>query len=52
MNVPPVIGAVVGHGSATLRDLQEIYSAEDAYDLLEIIMVDNYNERLVSQTND
>ena len=30
---------------ATLKELQTFYSLEDAYNLLEIVMVDNHNER-------
>ena len=31
---------------ATLQELQTIYSLEDAYDMLEIIAVDNHNEAM------
>ena len=31
---------------ANLHELQTIYSLEDAYDMLEIIAVDNHNEAL------
>jgi hypothetical protein len=30
---------------ASLNELQTIYGIEDAYDLLEIICVDDYNQR-------
>ena len=31
----------------TLNELQTVYSAEDAYDLYEILSVNKYNERLI-----
>ncbi|MGC8517906.1 MAG: hypothetical protein ACP5P4_05175 [Steroidobacteraceae bacterium] len=30
---------------ATLIELQTVYGVKDAYDLLEILLVDQYNER-------
>ncbi len=35
---------IVSRKLATLGELQTIYGTEDAYDLLEIITVDNHNE--------
>jgi hypothetical protein len=32
-----------------MHELQTIYGAEDAYDLYEIITVDNYNERKMTE---
>lgn len=46
MNVPRLIGNVVGTGLATLHELQTVYSLRDAYDLVEIARVDAYNERV------
>jgi hypothetical protein len=46
-NVPQVIGAVLSRGLATLRDLDEHYSVEDCYDLLEVATVDAHNRRLL-----
>ena len=40
---------VVGRGMATLRELQEWYSYEDALDMAEIIMVNNHNEDMMYQ---
>ena len=40
----------MGHKHATLYELQTVYGAEDAYDLLEIILVDNHNEQLMNIT--
>lgn len=33
-------------GLATLREMQEFYNLEDAWDMLEIISINHYNERL------
>lgn len=41
---------VVSRGHATLAELQTIYGAEDAYDLFEIIRVDNHNEHLLTKS--
>jgi hypothetical protein len=37
---------LVGRGMASLRELQEWYSYEDALDMTEVVMVNNYNEDL------
>jgi hypothetical protein len=37
---------VLSHKMATLEQLDTIYSVEDVYDMIEIIMVDNYNTNL------
>jgi hypothetical protein len=37
---------IVSRQLATLHELQTIYGLEDAYDMLEIILVDNHNEAL------
>lgn len=34
---------------ATLHELQTIYGVQDAYDMLEIINVDDHNQRLANQ---
>lgn len=43
VNVPPIIGMIVSDGKASLRELQNDFSLQDAYDLAEIILVDSYN---------
>ena len=45
VNVPPLIGALVSGDRATLWELQSVYGVMDAYNLLEIMMVDEHNER-------
>lgn len=38
---------LIGKGMATLKELQTYYSYEDALDMSEVILVNNYNEDLV-----
>jgi hypothetical protein len=37
---------VISHDKATMAELDTVYSIEDVYDMIEIILVDNYNEHL------
>src|SRR5437879_2958409 len=46
-NVPGIVAVIVSRKLAILYELQEHYGAKDAYDLLEIIAVDNHNERVM-----
>jgi hypothetical protein len=50
-NVAPIIGALVSSKMATLAELQTVYGCEDAYDLLEILSVDNFNKSLINKRN-
>ncbi len=43
VNLPPIIGALVSSRIATLHELQTVYGVEDAYNLLEVVGVDNHN---------
>jgi hypothetical protein len=43
---------IVSHKLATLHELQTVYGAQDLYDLLEIIVVDGHNERVMSERKD
>jgi hypothetical protein len=45
MNTPKLIGALVSGGIARLIELQTVYGILDAYNLLEIQMVDGVNHR-------
>lgn len=47
-----MVGIVVSRRLATLHELQTIYSAEDAYDMLEIITVDNHNQAVRNGSGD
>jgi hypothetical protein len=43
-NVSNLVGVLVGEKLATLHQLQTVYSLEDAFNLLEILTVQNYNQ--------
>lgn len=47
-NVPGGIGTVVSRGFASLHELDTVYGTQDLYDMLEIIAVDNHNNRLLN----
>lgn len=47
MNVPPTIGMVVSSGKATYAELCTVIGLEGLYDLIEIIMVDAYNDQVM-----
>lgn len=49
-NVSGLIGTIVSHKLATLHELQTIYSYDDALDMYEMIVVNNYNERQILKT--
>lgn len=36
---------------ATLNELQTVYGAEDLHNMLEIIVIDTYNENLIRKQN-
>lgn len=49
-NVPVNIGTVISRGFATFHELDTVYGTQDLCDMLEIIAVDNFNNRLVNQS--
>lgn len=49
MNISAVLGAIVSSRLATLHELDTVYSAEDAYLMLEVLSVDAHNRRLASE---
>ncbi len=51
VNVSPLLGTLVSSRLATLHELQTVYGTEDAYNLLEVICVDRYNQSLQQQTD-
>ena len=40
---------LVSSRMASLHELQTVYGVKDAYDLLEIVLVNQHNERMVMQ---
>lgn len=49
MNVSLAIGAIVSRRLATLVELDSVLGTRDMYDLLEVIAVDAYNERMANE---
>ena len=49
VNVPAIIGTLVSRKMATLHELGTVYGTEDAYNMLEIVTVDAYNDALLRQ---
>jgi hypothetical protein len=47
-NVPGYLGALISARMATLLELQTVYSVEDAWDLLEVLVVDRENRRIAN----
>jgi len=37
------VGVLISHKMATLHELQTIYSLEDAYRMLDVVLIDAYN---------
>ena len=44
-NISALIGILISRKLATLHELQTVYSLKDAYDLMEILIIDAYNNR-------
>jgi hypothetical protein len=49
VNVPRPIGILLSRGKATLHELDTVYGVEDMYDMLEVVTIDAYNERIANQ---
>lgn len=43
------IGLVLSAKMATLHELDTVYSIEDVYDMLEVLFIDNENQRLMQR---
>jgi hypothetical protein len=52
VNVPATIGCVVSSKMATLAELGSVYGVKDLYDLLEVVMVDAFNNKQLSKARD
>lgn len=48
-NVDGFIGAIVASRQATLRELNTVYTLEEAFDLFEIVVTSNINEYLAHE---
>jgi hypothetical protein len=54
VNVPPRIGMVVSHSqdkAAAMAALSTTLGLEDLYDLIEIILIDRHNDRILAKLN-
>lgn len=52
MNVPPTIGmalSAAGDKQSALRALQTDLSVEDLHDILEVILIDAHNSRIIAK---
>ena len=43
------VGMILSHKAATLHELQTVYSLEDVYDMIEVLMVDNHNQEVLQK---
>ncbi len=46
-NMPAIIATLVSARMATLHELQTVYGPLDAYNMLEIHMIDQFNSRVL-----
>jgi hypothetical protein len=44
-----VIGTLLSRRAATLHELDTVYGVRDAYDMLEVVTVDDYNRALANR---
>lgn len=49
MNVPPTIGMVISHDKALAAPLSTVLGLEDLHDIIEVILVDAHNRRLIEK---
>jgi hypothetical protein len=49
LNMPSTIGMVVSSGKATFAELDSVLGLEDLYDILEVIIVDGHNARVIAK---
>jgi len=48
-NVSRTVGMILSHKAATLHEMQTVYSLEDVYDMIEVLMVDNHNQEVLQK---
>ena len=51
-NLPDVIGCLISAGKATLHELETVYSLEDAFLMMEVLVVDHHNRKCWGPFND
>ncbi len=47
--MPNTIAVLLSNKCATLHELQTVYGLEDAYDMIEVLMVDAHNTRILQR---
>ncbi len=52
MNVPPSIGAAISVDKSLAAPLSSTLSLEDLYDILEVIEVDDENQRRIAKASE
>lgn len=45
-----IFGLIISKKLATLKEIKTIYTYDECLDLLDIILVDNYNDYLVNES--
>jgi hypothetical protein len=50
-NTPGVIASLISARLATLNELQTVYGAYDAYQMIDIHRIDAYNTRKIREAN-
>ena len=45
--MPPLMATIVSSKHATLKELCTFYTLDDAYMLLDVIRIDNYNSQII-----
>ena len=48
-NIPRTIGALISAGKATLHECDTVYSVEDVYLMLEVVIIDAHNKRVADE---
>lgn len=51
-NTPGIIATLVSARLATLAELQTVYGPQDAYQMLEIHLIDQHNTRALNANSD
>jgi len=44
-----IVGTLISKRICTLHELDTVYGLEDAYNMLEVVLVDSYNDALAAQ---
>lgn len=50
--MPPIFGMLISHKMVTLRELKEYYTYSECLYLLDIILTDAYNNRILTENQE